>query len=60
MVFIRGIEWAPVGKFQGRQADELLGVTFVEACVPPAVRVRPVRGKEEKQHTWDGRTARDV
>jgi hypothetical protein len=60
MVCIKGIESVPVGKLEGRQADELLGVAFVEACAPPAVRVRPARGKEEKQRTWDGRTARDV
>jgi hypothetical protein len=60
MVWIGGFEFDAVEKFEGCQADELLGVAFREACAPPAVRVRPAREKEEKQRTWDGRTARDV
>ena len=60
MVCIEGIEWGPVGKLEGRQADELLGVVFGEGCAPPVVRVRLARGKEEKHGTWDGHIARDV
>jgi hypothetical protein len=60
MVWIGGIEFDAVEKFEGCQVDELLGVAFREACVPPAVRVRPAQEKEEKQRTWDGPTARDV